>query len=128
MPAQLHDAAMDAAYDYVDQADVVRVISSYSLDNTHAQVVTATLATTSMTIDTGDYAKTDGAAGVGSRKLDMLAKNAVAVTVTATATHVALCKASDTTVRLVTTCTSQALTNGNTVNIPTWKHEFGIPT
>lgn len=127
MPAQLHDAAMDAAYDYVDQATTVRVISSYALDNSHATVVTNTLASTSMTADT-DYTKADGDAGNGSRKVTMAAKNGVSVSASGTATHVALTLTSDTTVRLVTTCTSQALTSGNTVNIPAWKHEFGIPS
>jgi hypothetical protein len=124
---QLHDAAMDAAYDYVDQADVIRVLTTYALDDSHATVVTNTLASTAMTPDT-DYTKADGDAGNGSRKVTMAAKNGVSVGTTGTATQVALTKTSDTTVRLVTTCTSQALTSGNTVNIPAWKHEFGIPS
>lgn len=128
MPKQLHDAAMDAAYDYVDQADTVRVISAYALDDTHATVVTNTLASGSMTVDTGDYTKADGDAGNSSRKVTMAAKNGVSVSATGTATHVALTRTADTSVRLVTTCTSQALTSGNTVNIPSWKHEFGIPS
>lgn len=127
MPAQLHDAAMDAAYDYVDLADTVRVINAYTLDHAHATVVTNTLASVAMVPNT-DYTKADGDAGNASRKVTMLAKNGVSVSASGTATHVALTLTADTTVRLVTTCTSQALTSGNTVNIPAWKHEFGIPT
>jgi hypothetical protein len=127
MVAELHDAAMDAAYDYVDQGDVVRVLTSHALDGTHATAVTNTLASVAMVPDT-DYTKAAGDAGNGSRKVTMAAKNAVSVSASGTATHVAITKTGDTTVRLVTTCTSQALTSGNTVNIPAWKHEFGIPT
>jgi hypothetical protein len=43
-----------------------------------------------------------------------------------TATHVALCDA--TRLLYVTTCTSQALTSGNTVNIPAWDIEIADPT
>lgn len=124
---QVHDAALDAAYDYIDQSDVIRVITAYALDDTHATVVTNTLASTAMTPDT-DYTKADGAAGAGSRKVTVAAKNGVSVSASGTATQIALTKTSDTTVRAVTTCTSQALTSGNTVNIPSWEHTFGVPT
>ena len=47
-----------------------------------------------------------------------------------TATHVALSRVSDSTLLLVTTCTSQALTaNGsNTVNVPAFDDEIADPT
>lgn len=125
---QLYDTALDAAYDVVDQADTVRVLTTYALDDTHATVVTNTLASTAMTVDTGDYTKADGGAGAGSRKITMAAKSGVSVGTSGTATQVALTRTSDTSVRLVTTCTSQALTSGNTVNIPSWTHEFSVPT
>lgn len=127
MPKQLYDTALDAAYDDLDQATTIRVISAYAIDDSHATVVTNTLASTSMTADS-DYTKADGDAGAGSRKVTMAAKNGVSVSASGTATHVAITHTSNTTVRLVTTCTSQALTSGNTVNIPSWKHEFGIPS
>lgn len=126
MVAQLHDSAMDAAYDVVDQGNAVHVITGYAADDTRATVIAASLATTAMTINTGDYTKADGAAGNRSRRVTMAAKSGVSVTVTGTATHVAIIDATN--VLLVTTCTSQALTSGNTVNIPTWQHEFGVPT
>jgi hypothetical protein len=127
MPKQLYDTALDAAYDVLDQATTIRVISAYALDDTHATVVTNTLASTTMTADT-DYTKADGAGGAGSRKVTLAAKNGVSVSASGTATHVAITHTADTTVRLVTTCTSQALTSGNTVNIPSWTHEFSVPT
>jgi hypothetical protein len=127
MPIELSIAAMDAAYDVVDQADVVRVLSAYTAGDTHATLVTNNLASTAMTVDTGDYTKAQGDAGARSRKVTMAAKSGVSVSASGTATHVGLTRTADTSVRLVTTCTSQALTSGNTVNIPSWKHEFAPP-
>jgi len=47
---------------------------------------------------------------------------------TGTATHIALGIAGSSTLVYVTTCTSQALTAGNTVTVPAWKVNFGDPT
>lgn len=68
--------------------------------------------------------------GVGNtpRKVTMSAKNAVTVTNTGTATHVALLDTVNSLLLLVTTCTSQSLTSGNTVNFPSWKIEVAAPT
>lgn len=125
MPKQLHDSALDAAYDVLDQANAVHVITGYALDDTRATVIAASLATVAMTVNT-DYTKADGAGGAGSRKVTMAAKSGVSVATTGTATHVALIDATN--VLLATTCTSQALTSGNTVNIPAWTHDFSVPT
>ena len=127
MPKQFYDTALDAAYDVLDLATTVRVISAYALNDTHATVVTNTLASATMVANT-DYTKAVGSGGAGSRKVTMAAKSGASVAATGTATHVAITETTDTSVRLVTTCTSQALTSGNTVNIPAWSHEFGVPT
>ena len=50
------------------------------------------------------------------------------VDVSGDADHVALCKTGDTTLKYVTTCTQQALTQGNTVTIPAWDIEIADPT
>jgi hypothetical protein len=133
MPKQVYDAALDAAYALIDDCTTIRVLSTYALDDSHATVVTNTLASTTMTAGMGgvDYAAAaDGAGGAGSRKLVISAKSGVSVTGAGTqnATHVALTLTGDTTVRMVTTCTSQPVTNGNTVNIPSWQHDFTVPT
>jgi hypothetical protein len=46
------------------------------------------------------------------------------VDTTGTAAHVALVGSTGSTLLLVTTCTTQALTTGNTVNIPAWDDEI----
>jgi hypothetical protein len=122
----INDLAADAAFDYIDQCDHMRALTTYVAGDAHATVVTNTLADAAMTPDT-DYTKAQGDAGAGSRKVTTAAKNGVSVATSGTATQVALTRTADTSVRAVTTCTSQALTSGNTVNFPAWKIEHGIP-
>lgn len=122
---QVHDNALNAAYDVIDQGNLMMAITTYALDDTRATVVAASLADVAMTVDT-DYTKADGAGGAGSRKLTVAAKSSVPVDTSGTATQVAIVDATN--VLIVTTCTSQALTSGNTVNFPTWDHNFTVPT
>lgn len=103
---------MDAALDYVAGATTMLVTTSQPADRTAA--LAAALASVSMA--GGDYTKADDTSG---RKVTMAQKTGVPVTVTGTATHV--CLIDGTTLRYVTTCTSQVLTSGNTVTIPAWK-------
>ena len=78
-----------------------------------------------MTPDT-DFTKANG--DTSGRKVTMAAKSAVSVASSGTATHVVLARTTDSTLRYVTTCTSQALVSGNTVDIPAWKIEVADPT
>lgn len=127
MPKWAPDAAMDAMFDYIDQANTMHAISAYSAGDSYATVVGNSLADVALTPDT-DFTKAQGDAGAGSRKVTVAAKSGVTVDANGTATHVAIVRSSDSTVRYVTTCTSQALTSGNTVNFPAWKIEVGAPT
>jgi len=124
MPKWANDAAMDSALDYYDQCDHQRVLSAYTAGDSHATVVSNTLADAAMTPDT-DYTKANG--DTSGRKITVAAKNGVSVTTTGTATHVALTRSADSSVRFVNTCTSQALTSGNTVNIPAYDIEIADP-
>lgn len=123
MPKFANSLVMDAAFDYIDQADTVRVLSAYTAGDSHATVVSNTLASTA--IAEGEYVKAAG--DVSGRKVTVGAKNGVAVGANGIATHIALTRTADSSVRYVTTCTSQSLTSGNTVNIPAWKIEITAP-
>src|SRR5574342_1379896 len=125
MPKNANSLVMDAAFDYVDQADTMRVLSAYTAGDSHATVVTNTLASVAMTVDT-DYPKAAG--DVSGRKITVAAKNGVSVSASGTPTHIALTRTSDTSVRYVTTCTGPAFTSCSTVNIPAWKIEIQQPT
>lgn len=122
MGKAMNDLFADAAFDWLDQSNLMVVCSAQP--TTYAEAFTTfALADVAMTPDT-DFVKADDTSG---RKVTMAAKNAVPVDTSGTATHVALVRTTDSTLRYVTTCTSQALTSGNTVNIPAWKVGIADP-
>lgn len=115
-----NDSMLDAAFDWVDQADRMFICSAQPTTYTEASS-TYCLATVTMTADT-DYTKANG--DTSGRKVTVAAKSGQSVSASGTATHVALGKSGTTTLYYVTTCTSQALTSGNTVSIPAWDIEI----
>lgn len=121
MAKQAPNAMIDAALDYVAGSDVMMVCTAEP--TSYSDALTKSLADVAMA--GGDFAKADDVSG---RKVTMAAKSGVAIDVGGTATHVALCKAGDTTLRYVTTCTSQVLTAGGTVDFPAWKINIADPT
>jgi hypothetical protein len=118
----VHDNVLDGAFDVLDQADLMTACSAEPTTRTEA-VTTFKLADVAMVPNT-DYTKANG--DTNGRKVTVAAKSAVPVDTTGTATHVALTDA--TRLLFVTTCTSQALTSGNTVNFPSWDDEIADPT
>jgi hypothetical protein len=89
----------------------------------------ATFALADVAMAGADFTIAAGDAGGNvSRKVTVAAKNAVPVDTAGTATHVALVDTVNSILLFVTTCTSQVLAAGNTVNFPTWKIEVGAPT
>lgn len=119
------DGFYDAAFDFLDQADVMHVCSTLDSDPTYAEVLAASLADAAMTPNT-DFTKSAG--DVSGRKVRVAAKSGVTVDVSGSANHVALVTVSGTVLRYVTTATSQAVTAGNTVNVPAWDVEIAAPT
>jgi len=65
---------------------------------------------------------------VSGRKITVNQQAGVPVDATASATHIAICDSVNSKLLLVTTCTSQPLTLGNTVTIPAFKEEYADPT
>lgn len=117
------DATIDSMFDYVDQSNIMHVCSAEPAN--YAGIAAVSLASVAMTPDT-DFTKANGS--TSGRKVTVAAKSGVSVTASGTATHVVLARSTDSTLRYVTTCTSQALTSGNTVNIPAWDIEVADPT
>lgn len=70
---------------------------------------------------------TAAAGDTSGRKNTYPAQTSVSITSSGTATHVVTHNNTDT-MYLVTTCTSQALTSGGTVDISAWDHELNDPT
>lgn len=122
MPKTAPDAMIDASLDYVAGATVMHACSTLDATPTLAEVNAASLADVAMA--GGDYTKANG--DTSGRKVTMAAKSAVPVDASGDANHIALVDGS--VVRYVTTCTTQTLTSGNTVNFPAWKIEIADPT
>ena len=122
MAKSVHDDVLDGAFDVLDQAVLMIVCSAEPLTRAEA-VTTYALADATMVADT-DYTKANG--DVSGRKVTVAAKSSILVDSTGTGTHIAL--VDGTRLLYVTTCTSQALTSGNTVNFPAWDVEIGDPT
>lgn len=118
------DIVLDAPADIIDQSDKMVACSAQPTTYTEANATFA-LADAAMTPNT-DYTKANG--DVSGRKVTVAAKSGINVDTSGTATHVALISTGDTTLRYVTTCTSQALTAGNQVNFPAWDIETADPT
>lgn len=118
----VHDTVLDGAFDILDQANLMIACSAQPTTRTEA-VTTYALADVAMTINS-DYTKANG--DTSGRKVTVAAKSSVTVDTSGTATHVALVDATN--LLYVTTCTSQALTSGNTVNFPAWDVEIADPT
>lgn len=115
-----NDSVMDAALDAL-VGNQLHVCSAQPTTRTEA-VTTYNLASAS--ISGGDYTKADG--DTSGRKTTLGAKTGLSITASGTATHVAVTSAGA--LLEVTTCTSQALTSGGTVDTSSFKHEIGDPT
>lgn len=122
MAKSVHNDVLDGAFDVLDQADLMTVCSQQPTTRTEA-VSTYKLADVAVTPDT-DFTKADG--DTSGRKVTVAAKSSVTVDSSGTATHIAL--VDGTRLLYVTTCTSQALTAGNTVNFPAWDVEIADPS
>lgn len=84
----------------------------------------STYALADVAVDSADFTIADGDSS--GRKVTISAQTGATIDVSGTATHVAL--VDGTRLLYVTTCTSQALTSGNTVDFPAWKIEISDPS
>lgn len=75
----------------------------------------------------GDFTYADG--DTSGRKVTVAAQNGASVIASGTATHIVLATGGSTDlIRYITTCTSQALTSGNTANVGAWDVEVADPS
>ena len=120
------DAMIDASLIYVAGSDYMTVCSGSPLTFTDAWTNNI-LAKVAMISGSGggDFTIADDTSG---RKITMTAKSGVSIDTSGTALAVTLVDASGSTLRYVTTCTSQDLVAGGTVDIPTWKINIADPT
>ncbi len=100
-----------------------RIVALDSEVTSYASIAAASLAAAA--VDDDDMAEASGS--VSGRRLNIAQIADVEITATGTATHVAIVDDDDEAVLYVTTCTSQALTDGGTVTFPTWGIELRAP-
>ena len=111
------DAVLDSLLDTVATATSLSVCATAPTTRTEA-VTTNMLATVAVTPGdgNGDFVIANDTSG---RKLTIGEQAAIEVINTGDADHIAL--TDDTNLIIVTTCTEQTLTDGNTVTVPAWK-------
>lgn len=118
------DAMLEASLNYV-RSNANQMIACSAQPTTYTEAVTTyALADVAMTVNT-DYTLADG--DTSGRKITVAAKSGVTVDTTGAATHIALVSTGDTTLRYVTTCSTQTLTATNQVNFPAWDIEVRDP-
>lgn len=121
MAKSVPDAVMDVLLDEIATSNRMDVTS----DTNTPSDLTNSLA--NVTMASGDFTKSQGDAGAGSRKLAIAAKSGVPVTANGTPHHVVL-SVGGTTFKLITTCSGPDLTTGSNVDFPDWKYELGVPS
>jgi lipopolysaccharide export system protein LptA len=109
----VQDAALN---DIKNNANKLVVLSAQA--TTYAEA-NATFMLANVVIASGDF--TLAAGDVSGRKVTIGAKNTISVSVSGTATHIAVIDTTNSRVKSQTTCTSQAINTGGTVDVPSYK-------
>jgi hypothetical protein len=116
-----HDTVLDQPGTYV-QNNVTALHVCATQPTSRADALSKSLAAVSLSA--GDVTLSDG--DTNGRKFRVAAKSGVSIGASGTADHIAII--SSTLLLCCTTCTSQALVAGGTVDVPAWDGEFGDPT
>jgi len=124
MAKSVHDDVLDGALNIIKN-NCTRMTACTTQPTTYTEG-NSTYALADVTMTAGDF--TVGNGDTNGRKVAVAAKSAVTVDTTGDAKHVALLDVGNSKLLYVTTCTTQTLTGGNTVNFPTWDIEIADPT
>ncbi len=120
MAKSLDDTVLDGALNIIDNA--TRMVVCSGAPANFAGIAAVALADVVMA--GGDFVDANG--DTNGRKVTVAAKAGVTIDASGTATNISLDDGS--TLLVVTTCTSQALTSPGTVDIPAWDIEIADPT
>lgn len=123
MAKSIGNSVLDAALNYV-KTNATQITVCTTEPTTYAQAITSN----KLAIDSIASFGSPADNGSDGRKIQIPAHNSVAVDTGSSAAHVALVDLSSTDLLLVTTCSSQALTASNTVNIPVFSFAITDPT
>ena len=117
------DSVLDGLLEIINDATLMTVCNAQP--TTYAEAAT-TFKLADVVMAGGDFTISNG--DTNGRKVRVATKLAVPIDTTGTATHVALAISGSSTLLGATTCTSQALTSGGTVDVPVWDVEVADPT
>lgn len=117
-------AVLDVMLEEIAEATTLVVCSTQPTTRTEA-VTTYALADVAVTPGSGNGDFTLANGDTSGRKLTIGIQSDIPVDTTGTAAHIAL--VDGTRLLYVTTCTSQAVTSGNTVTVPAWDIEVANP-
>ncbi len=120
-----NDDVMDAALAEIAEGNILTVCSAQPTNRTEA-ITTYKLADVALTPGDGNGDFTIANGDTNGRKVTVSQQDNIPVDSDGTATHVAICDG--TRLLLVTTCTSQVLTAGNTVTVPAFDDEIADPS
>lgn len=124
MAKSIHDDVLDAALD--ELATATRLVVCSGEPANFAGIAAVALADVTLTAGDGNGDHTIGNGDTNGRKNRISAQDDVPIDSSGTATHIALDDGSK--LLAVTTCTSQVLTSGGTVDVPAFDFEFADPT
>lgn len=124
MTKSTHDDVLDGMLNIIKD-NCTRMVACSAAPTTYAEA-NATYALADVTMADTDFAVGNG--DTSGRKVAVAQKTGVEVDTTGTATHVALLDVANTKLLYVTECTSQPLTDGNTMTFNTWDIEIADPT
>jgi len=121
----------------VNNTDILDVALNVIKNNANKMVVCSSQPTTyaeanatfmlaNVAMASGDF--TLAAGDTSGRKITSGAKTGISITNSGTAQHVAWIDSTNSKLYVVTTCTSQAINTGGTVDVPAWKYEINQPT
>jgi hypothetical protein len=120
-----NNVLLDAVWNYIkNSADTITYTVCSAQPTTRTEAVTTYMLASTTLNKASEITLANG--DTSGRKATISAKTGVAVTNTGTATHVAICDATN--LLFVTTTTSQAVSAGGTVDIGSWKDEIASPS
>jgi hypothetical protein len=120
------DAMIDSSLAYVAASNIMHVCSAQPAN--YAGIAAVSLADIAVTPGDGNGDFTIANGDTNGRKLTTGAQSGVTVDSSGDASHIVWALSSDTTLRYVTTCTTQTLTSGNTVSWGAIDIEIADPT
>jgi hypothetical protein len=124
MAKSVNDDVLDAALNFLKN-NGNKMIACSAQPTTYTEA-NATYALADVVLASGDY--TVGNGDTSGRKVRMAAKTGVTVDSAGTANHVAIVDTVTPKLLYVTTCASQGLSSGGTVDFSAWDVEIADPT